>query len=146
MLVRQNGTSFSTGRSRFNDRAEGSDSPTAKIFVKIEPHSFGLPILAQLDTGAAWSILDIEVAMELSLLNGGGQPIEISTRKGLISGWLERTQIDILADEGATLSVQATVFVSPHWRWGNFIGYCGLLERVRFAVDPSDNSFYFGSM
>lgn len=146
MLVRQNGSSFCTGRSRFNDRAEGSDAPTAKIFIKIEPHSFGLPILAQLDTGAAWSILDTEVARELSLLNGEGEAIEISTRVGTVRGRLERTQIDIIADEGATLSVQATVFVSPHWKLGNFIGYCGLLERVRFAIDPSDNSFYFGSM
>jgi len=146
MLVRQNGTSFCTGRSRFNDRAEGSDAPTAKIFVKIEPHSLGLRILAQLDTGATWSILNTEVARELSLLNGEGQPVKISTRLGDFRGRLERTQIDIIADDGATLNIQATVFVSPDWPGDSFIGYGGLLERVQFAVDPSDNSFYFGSM
>jgi len=25
------------------------------------------------------------------------------------------------------------------------IGYCGFLERIRFAVDPQTNDFYFGT-
>ena len=51
------------------------------------------------------------------------------------------TQIGIIADDGDTLSVGATVFVSPEWTGHNFIGYAGLLERIQFAVDPSDNFF-----
>ncbi len=144
MLVRHDGDRFSIGRSFFADQPPGAEPPTAKIFVKIEPGSLGMPILAQLDTGSAWSILDPEVANELSLLNGGGVPAEMSTRLGHVRGWLERTVIELVADEGDALSVEATVFVSPDWRGGNFIGYSGLLERIRFAVDPSDNSFYFG--
>jgi hypothetical protein len=27
---------------------------------------------------------------------------------------------------------------------GTFLGYSGLLERIRFAVDPQQNNFYFG--
>lgn len=144
MLVRQNGAPFCIGRSRFSDRIETSEAQTPKIFVKIEPNSLGMPILAQLDTGSSWSILDPEVARELSLLDGGGMSAKISTRLGVFDGRLERTQIAILADDGDTLNVEATVFVSPDWIGGNFIGYGGLLERIRFAVDPSDNVFYFG--
>lgn len=146
MLVRQNGTPFSIGRSRFADRAEVSDEPPAKIFVKVEPDSLGGVILAQLDTGAAWSILETQVAEALSLLNGEGEPAKLSTRFGPLDGRLKRTRIDIVADEGESLSVQATVWVSPDWAGHTFLGYGGLLERICFAVDPSDNSFYFGPM
>lgn len=38
------------------------------------------------------------------------------------------------------------MWVSPEWRRGNFLGYEGFLNRIRFAIDPSDNSFYFGLM
>lgn len=100
--------------------------------------------MAQLDTGAAWSILNQEVAEAISLLNGQGEPKTISTRLGPFTGRLERTQIQILADFGDALSVQATVFVSPDWTGGNFIGYSGFLERIRFAIDPRESLFYFG--
>jgi hypothetical protein len=33
---------------------------------------------------------------------------------------------------------------SPDWRGPNFLGYQGLLQRIRFAVDPEVNLFYFG--
>ncbi len=146
MLVRQNGTPFTAGRSRYADRTSGSHEPAAKIFVKIEPESLGGVILAQLDTGAAWSILDTQVADALSLLNGEGEPARISTRMGPFNGRLERTRVCIVADEGESLSVEATVWVSPDWPEHSFLGYSGFLERLRFAVDPDDNSFYFGLM
>lgn len=48
------------------------------------------------------------------------------------------------ADEGESLRVEATIFLSPDWIGPNFIGYGGLLQRIRFAVDPESNLFYFG--
>ena len=59
-----------------------------------------------------------------------------------------------LLDTGASWSVlnaelaqvESTVFVSPEWPEGNFIGYSGLLERIRFAIDPGSNSFVFGAL
>jgi hypothetical protein len=119
---------------------------TAKIFVKIEPELLNAVILAQLDTAAPWSMLDAEVAEALSLLNGDGEPKRVSTRLGDYDGRLKRTRIQIVADEGESLSVDATVWVSADWRGGTFLGYGGLLERIRFAVDPSENSFHFGPM
>jgi len=32
------------------------------------------------------------------------------------------------------------------WPGPNFIGYEGLLQRIRFAVDPETNLFYFGQI
>jgi hypothetical protein len=52
--------------------------------------------------------------------------------------------LTIVADEGESCEVEATLFVSRDWAYGNFVGYSGLLERIRFAVDPGTNDFYFG--
>lgn len=146
MLNRQDGTPFSTGKATFSDQAESSAEPTSKIWVRIVPDSLGGEILAQLDTGAAWSILEAEVAEALSLLDGQGEPVSLKTRYGPINGRLERTRIDIIAEQGDSLSIDATVFVSPQWPGGSFLGFNGLLDHIRFAIDPRDNSFHFGSM
>jgi hypothetical protein len=143
MLVRD-GADFTVGRSRFVDHLEGTQDPSAKIFVKIEPESFGALVMAQLDTGAAWSILDARVAEALDLFRGSGQAVSLETRYGVIRGRLERIQVELVADEGDSVSVSATVLVSPEWTHGSFVGYGGLLERIRFAIDPNDRFFYFG--
>lgn len=146
MLVRLDGTEFACGRSAFLDSSPGSPERTPKIFVKIQAESIDGAILAQLDTGAAWSVLNAEIAEALSLLGRKGEPAELSTRLGKFKGHLERTSLTIVADDGESVSVQATVWVSSEWPGGTFLGYGGLLERIRFAVDPNDNSFYFGPM
>lgn len=68
----------------------------------------------------------------------------MSTRLGTFRGDLYRGPLFFEAREGEPLDVEATVFLSPHWRGPNFIGYQGLLQRIRFAVDPEVNLFYFG--
>ena len=75
-----------------------------------------------------------------------GEPFNLSSRLGEIVGHLKRTKITILADDGESVEVNATVFVSKLWTGGNFLGYAGLLERVRFAIDPEHNHFYFGGL
>ena len=144
LTLTSDGTAFATGRMRFLDEDPGSPEKSHKIYVKIEPGEFGSPVLAQLDTGAAWSILDPQIAEELALFDGQGQSTTLVTRFGRISGSLERTKLTILADEGESIEFEATVFVSREWQAGSFLGYAGLLERVRFAVDPQKNFFYFG--
>ena len=143
-MLREDGATFTTGLSRFADEADWSPQSTAKIFVKIEPESLGAVILAQLDTGAAWSMLDGELAEELSLLDGEGESLTISTRLGPFTGQLQRMRICIVADEGESLDVDATMWVCRNWK-GTFLGYSGLLERIRFAIDPGRNAFHFGS-
>jgi len=45
--------------------------------------------------------------------------------------------------------VQATFFIpallpGESWNFPNFLGLDGFLNRIRFAVDPAENIFYFG--
>ncbi len=147
MLRFQDGTAFSTGAARYDDHPEESGEKGAKIYVKFAPgDSVGEVHLAQLDTGSAWSILSLDLAEALSLLNGQGEEVPMLTRAGRIIGRLEKTRLLILADtgRGQSLSVDATVFISRDWPFRTFLGYSGLLTSIRFAIDPRDNSFYFG--
>ena len=72
--------------------------------------------------------------------------VTLSTRLGLLHGALYRVPLSFSADEGESLDLEATVFLSPDWTGPNFIGYQGLLQRIRFAVDPDANLFYFGQI
>lgn len=147
MLLLPDGSLFAVGRVTFSDDAPGLEEQTAKIYVKVQPEGLEAVILAQVDTGSAWSVLAREYAEVLALLDGEGEPIALSTRHGRIRGRLEKATLTIVADEGESLEVQeATVFVSREWPGGTFLGYSGLLDRLRFAVDPSNNSFYFGPL
>ena len=127
----------------FADTDSADVSP--KIYVRIKAGDLRAPILAQLDTGAAWSVLHVEIARRIGVLDAEGEPITLSSRTGRVSGRLVRAPVSLVADEGASLDLDATFFVSEHWSSGTFLGYSGLLERIRFAVDPYRNRFYFGS-
>lgn len=134
---------FTTGRCRFLDSDGIRDEP--KIYAQVVPGDWKTPVLAQLDTGAAWSVLDSEIAEELGLFDERGEQAKLSTRLGLMNGTLVRVPFTLIAEEGESLRLDATVFVSREWREGTFLGYGGLLERIRFAIDPSANNFFFGS-
>ena len=137
---------FTAGRAKFEDNAPWSAEPTPKIYVKItpEPQSLNAIFLAQLDTGAPWSLLDAEVADNLNLLNGEGEQRTVRTWRGAVRGRLERISLRLHADEGDSLDFEATFLVSADWHSGNFLGYGGLLQHIRFAVDATHNFFYFG--
>ena len=99
-----------------------------------------------LDTGASWSVLNAELADDLELFDRDGDTVTISSRMGTVQGKLVRAMTTLVADDGDSVEVDSTVFVSRDWPAGSFIGYSGLLERIRFAIDPHDNAFIFGGL
>ena len=100
-----------------------------------------------LDTGASWSVLNAELADAISSCSTGTEYTEtISSRMGTVQGKLVRAMTTLVADDGDSVEVDSTVFVSRDWPAGSFIGYSGLLERIRFAIDPHDNAFIFGGL
>jgi hypothetical protein len=143
MLTLQ-GERFTSGRSRFADRHPRFPEQTAKIYVKVEFPGIEKAWIAQVDTGAAYSVLDVDVAEALNLLDLDGQRTRLSTRLGTLSGSLIEVPMRLVADEGASLHLDAMFFVSRDWRGGTFLGYTGLLERLRVALDCPANLFYFG--
>lgn len=144
-MLYRNGNEFASGRARFLDRAPGFNEVTGKIFIRVVPQPLGVELIAQLDTGSPWLVFDPEVFRALGLLDGNGPRETLGTRFGPKQGRLERINITIVADVGHALDVEATAFVCEEWPRGfNFVGYSGVLERVRFALDPEANDFYFG--
>lgn len=138
------------GRCRYLSILPDSREASAKIYVPIRPGRLNETYYAQLDTGAAWSMLERELAAELGLFEADGEAMTIDTRLGNVKGKLTRVDLTLLPDEGdggSSLTIEATVFVSNDWGAGNFLGYSGLLERIRLGVDPGpdEERFYFGS-
>jgi hypothetical protein len=144
-MLKLQGSAFTQGRSTFFDHHKDAQEPTAKVFVRVVIGDLDLPVIAQLDTGAAWSVLDPRIASLLGLLGMDGPPRVMETRFGTITGRLIKVPIRFLADEGTSFDIEGTFFISPDWQPGlTFLGYSGLLDAVRFALDPQVNHFYFG--
>jgi hypothetical protein len=145
LLFRRAPFPFATGGVRYVDTPETYPMSEARIVIPVTLKSVARPVLAVVDTGAPWCIFEPLVAQTLtrSFMPLQGQ-VSLSTRWGVVRGALYRGTVTISADEGDSLDVESTVFLSPDWRGPNFIGYQGLLQRIRFAVDPETNLFYFG--
>jgi predicted aspartyl protease len=143
-MLRLNGAVFAASYSRYLDKSPDSVEPTAKIYVTVEFPGLENHSLAQLDTGAAWSVLERDVAEELGLYEGDGERVEMLAHTGPVSGRLERVPLKLVAEEGESLEIEATFLVSRNWRGKTFLGYTGFLDRVRIALDPGSNLFYFG--
>ena len=135
---------FSSGRSKFLDRHPAFVEPTAKVFVKVVFAGLDTTWLAQVDTGAAYSVLEAGAARALGLLGAQGYSMRLSTRAGDLWGQLIRIPIKLIADEGDSLDLETTFFVSSDWHGATFLGYTGLLDKLRIALDSPANQFYFG--
>ncbi len=137
---------FCVGRATFHDSLPISPGRSARVYVRVAVSGMDEPFLALLDTGAEWSVLAREIAEEIGLLDADGHVITLRHKDGSTPGKLVRTTVTMLADEGTALDVDATVFI-PDGEWPgsrNFIGYSGLLEKVRLGLDPQNNDVYFG--
>lgn len=115
--------------------------------MRIETGGLNFQVLALLDTGAPYCILNPELGEQLRPLLGEGlEQVPLSTREGRKVGTLYKASIKLVAEEGSSLEFEPNVFLCDDWphEGRNFLGYDGCLEYLRFAVDPAENQFYFG--
>src|SRR5436853_7526726 len=91
---------FFHGRSIFADRSPRYTEVTAKVYVRVRFGELSQALLAQLDTGAAWSVLAPDVAAAAQISVASGDPARLSTRFGLKDGYLVRVPLTFEADEG----------------------------------------------
>jgi hypothetical protein len=134
--------------ARFKDSTGRSGRPAdARIYLQVLLGEFSFPLDAMVDTGTPWCIfdpsIDERVLAGLEVVEG---PVFLKTHLGKFQGTLYQGSLKILADEGDSLDVDAVMFLCPDWPGGNFIGYLGLLQKIRFAVDPHRNRFYFSAL
>ena len=144
-MLTVNGEEFASGVATYfeEDPSLGSEQTSIHVSVVVEGDR-ELSILARLDPATPWVILNAEINEQIGLR---ASPMQVSLRTvgGLMKGSLERLTIRLVAEQGAPLEIDATVFVCDEWQRENFLGYSGFLERIRFAVDPTSKKFYFGS-
>jgi hypothetical protein len=134
-----------TGRAAYlTDHFEGPHRLVVAVRCRIGDLLAEIPAL--LDTGSEWCVVSphlLQAAGYADLFAPGSE--ELHTRFGILTGSLERLPITFKATEGDHLTIEATCFVSDEWLGPIVIGWKGCLERMRFALDPTDDTFYFAS-
>ncbi len=143
---------FSTGVATYEDSYPG-DEGAARIVLSVSVEG-RISTQAVVDTGAPWCILDPELARRVGVSADEGYTpaTRLSIRGILYTGSLHAMSIGLRNErEGDDLEIPATVFVpkilpEETWPHPNFLGLTGLLDRIRFAVDPVENAFYFGPL
>ncbi len=144
-MLTLNGMPFTTSSTTYRELNPQQNSWQTAIYVQVVlPIHSGMSVYALVDTGTPYCIFNTEITEELGLLPDHGERIILSTRFGSLPGAIERLTIRLVAEQGDSLDVDASVFVTSDWAAGNFVGYSGFLERFRFAIDPGTNAFYFG--
>jgi hypothetical protein len=140
---------FTAGATCYSDHYPG-DEGNARIVLRATPEG-GDTINMIVDTGAPWCILDPELAEAWGLASRDAYrpDTRLNVRGDSYHGRLVTVEIELHADIGQHLAVPAIVFIpelepGQTWNVPNFLGLTGFLERIRFAVDATENAFYFG--
>lgn len=144
-----NGDSFATGSIRYTYQPATENETTNRIILPVKVA--GRIIEAIVDTGAPYPIIAPGIARQAGLDYLPTLERKIMLIRGMrLDGSIIRVNMTLPADEGDDLDVDATVFIPDvEEYWGNFpsfIGQIGFLERMRFAVDPATDTFYFGAL
>jgi hypothetical protein len=139
---------FATGVATYEDHYPGEPGHARIVLTVLVEEQISVP--AVVDTEAPWCILNPELARKVRISTDNDYPIKRMSLRGLTyEGALHRLTSGLRNElEGDDLRIDASVFVpdmrpGEDWEHPNFLGLSGLLERMRFAVDPADNAFYF---
>lgn len=144
-LLKSDGSLWSIGYSGYL-ADYGYDNHNLLVGIKFSLGEEFENIHGLLDTGSEWVVFskefiddyDIEIDDDTNLQK------TMFTRFGRIEGYLNRLLLILIAENGDSLPMEATCFISQDWPGPPVIGWKGCLERIKFAVDPSIEKFYFG--
>jgi len=144
-MLTLNGLPFTTGHATYRDLDPDNARRQHAIYVQVVlPIAAGMSAYALVDTGTPYCIFETEIIEALGLSAVSGESMTLNTAYGSFQGTIQRLTIRLAAEQGDSLDIDASVFVTDGWGYGNFVGYSGFLERFRFAFDPATNAFYFG--
>ncbi len=117
-----------------------------KIYIPIILPDLNERYTALLDTGAPYVVLAKNLVAALGdKVRTTGVRKRLLTRHGPIDGEWGRIELELPAEEGHSLKVDATAFYCD---WPDedcvVLGYMGFLQRIRFGIDSVQCRFYFG--
>ncbi len=151
MLHFSNGEVFASGVMEYEYRPIPPDNVNNRILLQI--HVEKVPALVAVDTGAPYLILAPDLANRLSIdRNYYPDDTAVYIRGVKFQGSLHRIRVCLPAAEGVEHTFDATAFIpypDEEEKWGDLPSFLGIeycLERIRFALDPVDNKFYFGQI
>jgi len=146
-----NGEKFSVGAIPYEYRPAtlAESAPRVVLTIAIKDYETS----AFIDTGGVYFICAPQIARRLQLGSAGALASEkLRWRNQVLKGVLHRVPLTFYASEGESLTIEVTAFVplvEPE-DWNEelpcILGMSGCLERLRFAIDPSTNMFYFGDL
>jgi hypothetical protein len=149
LLLFPDGEYFATGAINYAYRPAITSETTNRIIIVVSVEDSITE--AVLDTGAPYPIISPKIAKQAGL--NRVKPLErtkMLVRGMRLQGSIIRLNMTLPADEGEDLTVDATAFIPDvEEYWGDFpgfIGQLGFLERIRYAVDPATDTFYFGTL
>lgn len=146
--LRRSAWSTGAGRLAFaSESAEADGGACPMVYCRLG--EITQPVVALLDTAAEYSVLPEDVADAA----GAGEvlrEVHMSTRFGKLTGRQRILPVELVAKEGRSLRFDATVLSMAEWNRHVVLGFRGLLERIRFGLEPAapgdDGWFYFGSI
>jgi hypothetical protein len=150
LLKFEDGRPFAQGASTYLDHLAAEPGTTPRVIVPVQIEH--ILTEAVIDTGGAYLICDPEIADLLDLDPSSEDEVPPLHIRGLtFSGTLHRLNLTLLAEEGKSLKLKVATFVPrlhPNESWGlpHIMGLNGCLEWIRFAVDPTTDTFYFGAI
>jgi hypothetical protein len=145
-MLMLNGEQFTQGSQPYSyaPLAGGKD-----LRVLLEIVIDGFRTQAMLDTGAAFFVCEPSIANRLNLdPDTAIDRAKLHIRGTYVRGLLYRLDFTLVAELGAELTISATTFIpDPDEAWPglpSIVGLEGCFDRVRFALDTSDDTLYFG--
>ncbi len=103
---------------------------------------------ALFDTGAEWAVIPQTIVdSNPGCFSSLEIPIRLSSRFGTDDGILHECELRILVDSGEDIILGATVLVIPDWNGPVVFGFKSLLNKIRWACDPTidqQGRLYFG--
>jgi hypothetical protein len=152
LLQFANGNPFAVGATPYAYRPATDRDASPRVIVTIRLGD--ILTSAFVDTGGVYLWCPPHLADDLGVNLEDGDPVgPIWSARGRFEGVLLRVPLILLAEEGHSLVIESTVFI-PRLKLGEelpedfplVLGMQGCLERLRFAVDPNDDTFYFGDL
>ncbi len=151
-LLFENG--FAVGSTQYSDHYPGYESQNHIVIPLAPSQDKSMSIRAIVDTGAKWCIIHPDIAQDWEKhffhAYDSNQPMIIRGIK-FERGKIAHANVVLNASSGEDLIIEARFFIpelSPDqiWSFPNFIGLDGLLNFIRYAIDPSENTIYFGKI
>lgn len=152
MLRFYNGKPFGGGAASYlyQPISEREEAPRILLSVAIGT----LTLSAFVDTGGVYFLCPPQVARRLHIYPEDGFDFQRLLFRGVSHpGSLHRLPLTLIAHQGQLVTIDVTAFVPhivPTVEWPDafpcILGMSGCLERLRFAIDPETDTFYFGAL